>query len=141
MQTGADIVAQAAQIDGVAAQVREAQKADAFEDNVEHGVCILEALTHEAYGAMAKSAGHHVKRLGTTAAASGKLSKSAFMHNTMLALSIAQHRRNGLVVQPNWQPKLASARKSGARQRRGAIPMHSAGQHGLQQTNSGPVRL
>ena len=86
---GADIVAEAAQLDKVAAQVREAQKVEAYKKDVENGVYDFEALAHKTYGAMVNSARRHLKRLGAIAAASGKVSKGVFMRNTVLALSIA----------------------------------------------------
>ena len=100
---GADIVAEAAQLDRAAAQVREAQKVDAYKKDVENGVYDFEALAHETYGAVAKGARRHLKRLGTIAAASGKVSKGVFTRNTVLALSIALQRGNGLVIRKGMQ--------------------------------------
>ena len=100
---GGDIVTEAAQLDGVAAQVREAEKVDAYKTDVENGVYEFEALVHEAYGAMGRGARRHLKRLATVAAASGKVGKGAFMRSTVLALSVALQRGNGIVIRKGMQ--------------------------------------
>ena len=100
---GADIVAVAAQLDRIAAHVREAQKVDAYNKDVEKGVYDVAALALETCSAMATSTRRHLKRLGAIAAASGKISKGVFMRNTMLALSIALRRGNGFVIRKRMQ--------------------------------------
>ena len=58
----ADILAEAAQLDGTAVQVRAAQIMHAHEKVVKNGVYGFEALAHEAYGGMAEGARRHLKR-------------------------------------------------------------------------------
>ena len=53
---GADRAAEAARPDGIAAQVREAEKVDANKKDMENGVCDCEALVHRRYSARAQSA-------------------------------------------------------------------------------------
>ena len=76
---------------------------DAYKKDVENGVYNFEALAHETYGAMATGARRHLKRQGAIAAASGKVIKGVFMRNTVLALSFALQRGNGLVIRKGMQ--------------------------------------
>ena len=91
--------------------MREAQKVDAYKTDVENGVYDFEALAHETYGAVAKGARRHLKRLGAIAAASGKVSKGVFMRNTVLALSIALHQGNGLVIRKGMHEQSSAAER------------------------------
>ena len=92
---------EAAQLDRIAAQVRDSKKVNLYKKHVENGVCDFEAIAHETYGAM--GAQYHLKRLGAITAASGKGSKGIFMRNTVLALSMALQRGNGLVIRKGEQ--------------------------------------